>query len=173
MVGFPPGIVGDGSVDVDDAAAVNGKADAQNVYNALAGLPCGTDLTGMDLGGLTLTAGVYCFSSSAMLTSSLTLNGQGSADAVFVFQIGSTLITGSGSKVVAINGVGDCNVYWQVGSSATFGSATSFLGNVFALASASFTSGATLDGRVVALNGAVTLISNAISNATCPTCETF
>src|SRR4029453_11508190 len=124
--------------------------------------PCDVDLTGQDLGGLTLTPGAYCFSSSAQLTGILTLNAQGNA-AVFVFQIGSSLTTASGSSVVIINGHQPCGVFWQVGSSATLGTTTAFTGNVFALESITMNTGATSDGALFRRTGAVTLDSNVVS----------
>ena len=120
-------------------------------------------MTGQDLGGKTLTAGVYCFSSSAQLTGVLTLDAQGSANAVFIFKIGSTLTTASGSSVVLINGGSLCNVFWQVGSSATLGTTTAFGGNILALTSITLTTGATVIGRTLARNGAVTLDSNTVT----------
>ena len=126
---------------------------------------CNTNLTGQDLGGQTLTPGVYCFDSSAQLTGPnlLTLNFQGDADAVFIFQIGSTLTTASNSAVVFLNGGSSCNVFWQVGSSATLGTGTAFKGNILALTSITVNTGATMSGSALARNGAVTMISNTIS----------
>ena len=110
------------------AAAAGAKNDLVTAYNTLAGLACNTNLTGQDLGGLTLTPGVYCFSSSAQLTGTLTLNALGNPNAVFVFQIGSALTTASSSAVNVINGSPgtSCGISWQVGSSATLGTATAF-----------------------------------------------
>ncbi len=120
ITGFPPGIV-TGTTHAGDAVAQQAQSDLTTAYNNLAGQACGTDLTGQDLGGMTLTPGVYCFSTSAQLTGTLTLNAQGNPSAVFVFQIGSTLTTASSSVVQVINGGSNCNVFWQVGSSATLG----------------------------------------------------
>lgn len=165
--GFPPGIV-NGSVYLNNGVAEQAQSDAGTAYNALASLAPTQDLTGMDLGGLTLTPGVYFFSSSAFLTSTLTLDAQGDPDAQFVFQMGSTLITSSNSSVVTINGVDDCNVYWQVGSSATLGTDTSFIGSIVALTSITLTTDATIiNGRAFALNGAVTMDSNIIDVGPC------
>ncbi len=136
-------------------------------YNTLAGMACNTDLTGQDLGGLTLTPGVYCFSSSAQLTGNLTLDAQGNSQALFVFQIGSTLTTATNASVVVINGGQDCNVSWQVGSSATLGTATAFVGNILALTSITLNTTASVSGRVLARNGAVTLDNNAITVPPC------
>ena len=110
---------------------------------------------------------MYCFSTSAQLTGSLTLNAQGNAGAVFIFKTGSTLTTASSSSVVMINGGSQCNVFWQVGSSATLGTATAFAGNILALSSITATTGANVIGRALARNGAVTLDTNNITPATC------
>jgi uncharacterized protein YbdZ (MbtH family) len=152
------------------AAAAGAKTDLVTAYNTLAGLACNTDLTGQDLGGLTLTPGVYCFSSSAQLTGTLTLNAQGNPDAVFVFQIGSTLTTASSAAVSVINGgpATGCGVSWQVGSSATLGTGTAFVGNIVALASNTLNTGAVVSpGRVLARNTAVTLNASTVSAAAC------
>lgn len=162
IIGFPPGVVS-GTIHANDAVAAQAQADATVAYNNLAGQACNTTLTGQDLGGLTLTADVYCFSSSAQLTGALTLDAQGNPDAVFVFQIGSTLTTASAASVLLINGASSCNVFWQVGSSATLGTNTTFVGNVLALASITLNTNAAVSGRALAQNGAVTMDSNPIS----------
>ena len=168
VTGFPPGIV-NGTIHAADAVAAQAQADLTTAYNNAAGQACNSNLTGQDLGGLTLTAGVYCFDSSAGLTGALTLNAQGVAGARFIFQVGSKLTTASSSSVSMINGARPCNVFWQIGSSATLGTATSFVGNIMALTSITMTTGATLQGRALARNGAVTLDSNVITKATCDT----
>jgi len=165
VTGFPPGIVVDGTIHAGDAVAAQAQSDLTAAYNALVGQPCGTNLTGQDLGGLTLLAGVYCFSTSAQLTGDLTLSG--GPDAVFIFQIGSTLTTASGSSVNLVGGAQSCNVFFQVGSSATLGTATDFTGNVLALTSITAQTGATVDGRLLARNGAVTLDTNRITASGC------
>jgi hypothetical protein len=125
------------------------------------------DLTGQNLGGLTLTPGVYCFSSSASLTGALTLDALGNENALFLFKVGSTLVTGSGSSVTVINALSSCNkAYWQVGTSATLGTGTSFAGDILALASITLTTGANTSGRTLARNGAVTLDTNNVN--ACP-----
>jgi hypothetical protein len=167
VVGFPPGIVVNGTIHAADATAGAAQTSVTTAYNDLAGQVCTQDLTGQDLGGMTLTPGVYCFSASAQLTGTLTLNAQGNAAAVFIFKVGSTLTTASGSSVVLINGGSLCNIFWQVGSSATLGTTTSFAGNILALASITLTTGATVTGRTLARNGAVTLDSNTVT-VTCP-----
>ncbi|MBC7835934.1 MAG: DUF3494 domain-containing protein [Phycisphaerales bacterium] len=162
VTGFPPGIV-NGSIHANDAVAQQAQDDLTTAYNALAAMPFTQDLTGMDLGGMTLTPGVYFFSSSAFLTTTLTLDALGDPNAAFVFQMGSTLITASDSSVMTINGAEGCNVYWQVGSSATLGTGTDFQGNILALTSITMTTNASiLDGRALARNGAVTLDTNFI-----------
>ena len=123
VTGFPPGLVVSGTIHGADAAALAAQDAVTTAYNSLVGQACTQDLTGQDLGGQTLTAGVYCFSSSAQLTGTLTLNAQGNANAVFIFKMGSTLTTASASSVVLINGGSPGNVFWQVGSSATLGTA--------------------------------------------------
>ncbi|MEX0817221.1 MAG: ice-binding family protein [Gaiellales bacterium] len=166
VTGFPPGIV-NGTIHAADAVALQAQSDLTTAYNDAAGRACGTVLTGTDLGGLTLTSGVYCFSSSAQLTGTLTLDFQGNANAVFIFQIGSTLTTASSSSVNFINGGSSCNVFWQVGSSATIGTTTTFRGNILALTSITATTSATVDGRLLARNGAVTLDSNVVTRTLC------
>ncbi|MDQ5859176.1 MAG: ice-binding family protein [Acidobacteriota bacterium] len=162
VTGFPPGIVV-GTIHAADAVALQAQSDLTIAYNFLAGLPCNTNLTGQDLGGLTLTPGVYCFSSSAQMTGTLTLNGPGT----YIFQVGSTLTTASGSSVFLINGASACDVWWQVGSSAILGTGTAFAGNILALTSITLATGTTLSGRALARNGAVTMDTNSISAALC------
>jgi hypothetical protein len=111
-----------------------------------------------------LTAGVYCFASSAQLNGTLTLNAQGNANAVFIFEIGGTLTTLSSSQVTIINGGNGNNVFWQVGSSATLGTSSQFAGNILALSNITLDAGADIScGRALALNGAVTMDTNNIS----------
>ncbi len=167
ITGFPPGIVIGGTIHAADAVADEAQTDTTTAYNNLAGQACDFNLTGQDLGGLTLVPGVYCFSSSAQLTGALTLDGEGDPDAVWVFKIGSTLTTASNSSVVLINGAQNCNVFWQVGSSATLGTETTFIGNILALASITLTTDATVSGRALAQNGAVTMDSNEVAIAAC------
>ena len=168
ITGFPPGIV-NGTIHNADGVAQQAQADALIAYNSLAAQSVTQVLTGQDLGGLTLTPGVYFFSSSAQLTGTLTLDALGDPNALFVFQIGTTLTTASDSSVVVINPpTADwCEKYWQVGSSATLGTDTEFVGTIIALTSNTLNTGASVYGRVIALNGAVTLDSNEITNPTC------
>ena len=167
VTNFPPGIVTGGSIHSADANALDAQSAVTTAYSALAAQPCTADLTGQDLGGMTLTEGVYCFSSSAQLTRQLTLNAQGSASAVFVFKMVSTLTTASNSSVQITNGGVDCNVFWQVGSSATIGTGTVFVGNILALTSISLNTGASVSGSALARNGAVTLDTNHVGFSAC------
>jgi hypothetical protein len=165
--GFPPGVVTGGGFHAADAVAGQAQVDLTTAYNTVAGTPCTTDLTGQDLGGLTLTPGVYCFSTSAALTGTLTLNLLGDPNAQFLFKIGSTLTTASASSVVLLNSGGTtcpANVFWQVGSSATLGTGSSFVGNILTLTSITLTTGANLTGRALARNGAVTLDTNNVTS---------
>lgn len=168
ITGFPPGLV-NGTVHAGDGVAQQAQSDVTTAYNSLAGMASTQDLTGMDLGGMTLLPGVYSFSSSAFLTGTLTLDAMGDPDALFVFQMGSTLITASNSSVVTINSADACDVYWQVGSSATLGTESAFQGNILALTSITMNTGATLlEGRALARNGSVTMDSNTITAGCIP-----
>jgi ice-binding like protein/PEP-CTERM motif-containing protein len=163
ITGFPPGTVA-GTIEAANASAMQAQMDLTGAYNAAAAQPCGGALTGQNLGGQTLTAGVYCFASSAQLNGNLILNAQGDANAVFIFQIGSTLTTLSSSNVTIINGGTGNNVFWQVGSSATLGTASQFAGNILALSSITLDAGADIScGRALALNGSVTMDTNTVS----------
>lgn len=170
VVGFPPGTVLSGTIQANNAVALQAQTDLTAAYISLDSEACTLDLTGQDLGGMTLNAGVYCFSSSAALTGTLTLDAGGDPAAVFIFKAGSTLTTASGSSVSVINGGSVCNVFWQVGSSATLGTTSSFAGSILALTSITLTTGASVTGRTLARNGAVTLDSNTVTNA-CATAE--
>ncbi|HEX7604029.1 MAG TPA: ice-binding family protein [Polyangiaceae bacterium] len=167
ITGFPPGLVVGGTTHAGDAVALQAQTDVVTAFNALGAQACDVDLTGKDLGGLTLVPGVYCFSSSAQLTGSLVLNAGGKPDAVFVFKTGSSLTSASNASVSVINGGSDCGVFWQVGSSATLGSGTVFVGSVLALASITLDTGAKLSGRALARTAAVTLDTNAVSLPIC------
>jgi type VI secretion system secreted protein VgrG len=167
-IGFPPGIV-NGITHAGDAVAQQAQNDVTTAYNMLAGKAPTQELTGMDLGGMTLVPGVYFFSSSAFLTGTLTLDAMGDPDALFVFQIGSSLISASNSSVVTINSADACGVYWQVGSSATLGTDSAFRGSILALTSITLNTRASLvEGRALARNGAVTLDSNTITAGCIP-----
>ena len=168
VTGFPPGIVvPPGIEDVDNGPAIAAQNALTMAYDSAMGQPCTENLTGEDLGGMTLTPGVYCFNSSAQLTGTLTLNAEGNPSAQFVFQIGSTLTTSSNSMVDFINtngGLPDPNLFWQVGSSATLGTGTDFAGNILAETSITLTTGTNITcGSALAQNGAVTLDDNVVS----------
>jgi hypothetical protein len=165
IIGFPPAVVTGGTIHTTDAVAQQAQSDALTGYNTLQALPYAFNLTGQDLGGLTLTPGVYHFDTTAQLTGALTLNFLGNPNADFVFQIGSALTTASGSSVNVVNGSSLSGIYWQIGSSATLGTATTFAGNIIADQSITLnTAAAILCGRAIALNGAVTMDTNRISN---------
>ncbi len=167
ITGFPPGIV-NGTIHNTDAVAQQAQIDALTAYGVLAGLAPNANLTNQDLGGQTLLPGVYKFNSSAQLTGALTLNFQGLSNQDVVFQIGSTLTTGSASSVDIINAGQNDTVFWQVGSSATLGTTTDFYGSILADASITMNTGATIGcGRAFALNGAVTLDTNTIDVDSC------
>lgn len=169
ITGFPPGLVSGGAAHVGDTTAVQAQSDVTAAYVVLAGDACAHDLTGQDLGGLTLTQGVYCFTSEAQLTGKLVLDAQGDPSAVFVFQVGSTLTTGSNASVVFVNGGQDCRAFWEIGSSATLGTDTAFAGSLLALTSISLNTRASVSGSVLARNGAVTMDTNHVFAAACAT----
>jgi LruC domain-containing protein len=163
VTGFPPATIINGQI-YSGAASIAGAAQTSAIaaYNNLAGQVAApaNNLTGKDLGGLTLVPGVYKFSSSAQLTGTLTLDDSKDPNGVFIFQMGSTITTASYSKVVMKSGGKGANVYWQVGSSATIGTYTTFCGNILATASITMTTGATTTGRLFALHGATTMDTN-------------
>jgi hypothetical protein len=168
ITGFPPGTIL-GTEHADDGVAQNAQSDLTTAYNAAASAPSTANETGVDLGGQTLTEGVYTASTAMSLTGPVPLTLTGSASSVFIFQAGTTLTTGSASSVVLTGGVQACNVFWQVGSSATLGTTTSFQGNILALTSISVGTGSTIAGRALARNGAVTLDDDTF---TAPSCNT-
>lgn len=165
VTGFPPGTISGGTIHSDDPAATSAQADAHTAYADLLAESCGTNLSGLILGtsvgATTLVPGVYCFAASAQLTGTLTLSGAGP----YIFQIGSTLITATNSAVVLTNGATAANVFWQVGSSATLGVDSVVTGTVLAAVSITVDTGTNVEGRVIALVGAVTLDTNALAAA--------
>ena len=167
VTGFPPGTV-NGSKHITDAVALQAKADLTTAYNDAAGRPRSAT-SPPDIGGQRLTAGVYRTGSvpALELTGNVTLDAQGDPRAVFIFQAESTLVTATDSSVTLINGAQACNVYWQVGSSATLGTRTAFKGTVMALSSISVNDAVRIEGRLFARNGAVTLINDTINRPQC------
>jgi hypothetical protein len=167
VTGFPPGHINSGTIHAADAVALQAQSDLTTAYNDAAGRGPVVDETGRNLGGQELVAGVYGDSSGMALTGTVTLDAQGDPDAVFIFRAGSTLITASNSTVALIGGAQACHVYWLVGSSATIGVGTNFVGNVMALTSVSVQTGANVSGRILARNGQVSLDDNTITRASC------
>jgi len=166
ITGFPPGIVL-GATHNSDAVALQAQSDTTTAYNVLAGEAPDPPLSPADIGnGQTLTPGVYKSGSTLEVTGSLTLNGQGDPNSVFIFQVPSSLTTDVGSTITFTNGAQSCNVFWQVGSSATLNGST-FVGNVLALASITVGNAVTVDGRLLARTAAVTLINDTITRADC------
>jgi serine protease AprX len=165
VTGFGPGVV-DGTQYTADAVALKAQADLTNAYDDAATRTPARPAPA-ELGGLTLTPGVYDNASSLGLTGRLTLDAQGDPDAVFVLRAGSTLTTASASAVDLVNGAQACNVFWKVGSSATLGTDSVLAGSILALTSISMASGVTVRGRALARTGAVTLIDDRIAVPHC------
>jgi hypothetical protein len=165
VTGFPPGMmVAPAVMHITDPTAAQAQVDLTTAYNYAAGLPGAAVLPG-DLSGLTFTPGLYKTSSSVMLSAgNVTLDAQGNANAVFIFQIGSTLTTLGGTQVVLAGGAQAKNIFWQVGSSATLGTTSIFYGTILALQSITLDTGATLHGRALARNAAVTLDTNVVDD---------
>jgi hypothetical protein len=161
--GFPPGIL-NGTLHINDTMVNQAKLDLTSAYNDAAGRTC-TDMVTLsgNLGGLTLTPGLYKSTSSLAISSGdLTLDARGNANAVFIIQMMSTLTVTSGRKVILSGGASASNIFWQVGSSASFGTTSVFKGTILAMQSITFDTGATLDGRGLARTGAVTMAGNTI-----------
>lgn len=161
--GFPPGIL-NGTLHINDSIANQAKLDLTSAYNDAAGRTA-TDIVTLsgNIGGLTLTPGLYKSTSSLAISSGdVTFDARGNANAVFILQIASTLTTTSGRKVILSGGASASNIFWQVGTSATFGTTSVMKGTVMAMQSISFATGATLDGRALARTAAVTMAGNTI-----------
>jgi hypothetical protein len=163
LTGFPPGTVMNGAIHQNDASAAAAYAALSTAILDASGRTGGTIVSG-NLGGQTLTPGLYKSTSSLAISSgNLTLDAQGNPNAVFIFQMASTLTTSSGLGVILAGGANPANIFWQVGSSATIGTSSAFDGNILASASISLATGATLNGRALALT-AVTLDSNSVTS---------
>ena len=156
-----------GANDAGNSVTQGAKNDLVTGYNDAAGrTPVSTIPT--ELGGSTLSGGVYDSAAGTFgLTGTLTLNGGGDLSTVFIFDAASTFITASSSSVVLENGAQACNVFWVVGSSETLGTSTSLVGTTLALTSITLDTGATVVGRELARNGAVTMDANTITVPTC------
>ncbi len=163
VTGFPPATL-TGTIHAGDAAAATAMANLTTAYNDAAGRTVGPVTVAGNLGGLTLPPGLYKSTSSLAISSGdLTLDAQGDANAVFLFQIASTLTTSSGRAVILAGGAKAANVYWQVGSSATLGTSSVFKGTILANQSITLSTGASLNGRALARIGAVTLAGNVVT----------
>ena len=168
ITGFPPGTL-TGTRHLGDAVAMTAQGDLTVAYNNAAAAAGGAVLPA-DIGGLTLAPGVYKTTSaqpSLGITGNLTLSGN--ASGVWIFQVMSSLTTAAGnSQVILSGGALSKNVFWQIGSSATLGTNTTFAGTIMAQASITLTTGATLDGRALARTGGISLDSNPVNVPSCP-----
>ena len=171
VTGFPPGAQVNGVQHINDQPAANAIAAALSAYNTIATFQ-GQDLTGQDLGGKVLGPGTYSFTSSAQLTGPLTLLSSSSTNRTWFFKVGTALTTASGSAVLLQGTAQACNVFWQIGSSATIGTATQFAGTVLAGNSITMVTAARSNGGLFALDGSVTLDTNQVNIATCPASST-
>ena len=167
VTGFPPGIVFNGRIHRADGVAGDAQSDLTTAYNDAAGRSPTANVPAFIGAGQTLAPGVYKASSSLEVGGSLTLDAHGDPNAVFIFQAPSTLVTDSASNIVLTGDAQACNVFWQVGSSATLGTGSDFSGSILALTSITVTTGDTIAGRVLARNGAVTLDDDTITTSTC------
>lgn len=165
VTGFPPATL-NGAMHITDAVAGIAQNDLTTAYNDAAGRTPFTSVPA-DLAGLTVAPGVFRASSALQLTGAVTLDAQGDPNAVFIFQVGSSLTTASGSVVNLINGAQPCNVFWQIGASTIFGTGSTFVGNIMSLTSESLGDSVTVNGRLLARNGAVTLINDTVNAAGC------
>lgn len=163
------GVTMTGTAHLADAAAVLAKTDLVTAYNDAAGRVVDTPIVAALGGGMTLTPGTYNSASSIQINGTLTLDAMGDPNAVFVFQAGSTLTTATDSNIVLANGARYCRIFWQVGSSATLGVNSHFVGHIFAMDSITANNGATVQGQLLARDGAVTLENNTITNGICAT----
>ena len=159
ITGFPPGVV-NGTIYPGGPIPSQAQADVTIAYDFLVAQTCTTNLTGQDLAGLILSPGVYCFNSTAQFSAgTLTLNGAGT----YIFQIGSMITADTGSFVSLTSGATACDVWWQVGSSATLGPSASLSGNFLAFTSITLNGGTSISGRALARGGAVTMDTNTVT----------
>ena len=162
VTGFPPGVLM-GTLHISDSTATQAQLDLTTAYNDAAGRTLGAIALAGNLGGMTLAPGLYKSTSSLEISSGdLTLDAQGDPSAVYIFEMGSTLVTTTGRKVILAGGAQAANIYWQVGSSATLGVSSVFKGNILALASITAATGASVEGRLLARTAAVTLDANVV-----------
>jgi hypothetical protein len=168
ITGFPPGIVG-GDIHAADMHAAQAKEDLTVAYNNAAGQAPDFELPAGIGDGPPLLPGVYRASSGVGITGDVVLDGQGSSDAVWVFQIPEALTTATNSRILLTNGASACNVFWQVGSSATLGVTSRFVGTLMTGISISANQGANIEGRLLAQVGAVTLNNNRVFLGGCAT----
>lgn len=166
ITGFPPGTL-NGTRHSNNAVALQAHGDAITAYNQLAAQSIDVDRSGVDLAGLTLLPGVHGFNSGAALTGTLILDAQSNPAAVFVIRVAEALTVGAGSSVQLVGGTQSCNVFWQIGSSATLLSNAALVGTVVANDSITLVTGASIAGRALALNAAVTLDSNTVTRSVC------
>jgi hypothetical protein len=164
ITGMPKGQPTNGNVHAGDPIAAQAQADLAGAYATLVGMACDSVMTGVPLGGATLTRGVHCFAAIAGLAGTLTLDAEGDTSAVFIFQVGSGLNVDPGALVTLTNGAQARHVWWQVGSSAVLATSSTMVGNVIALTSITLESGASLEGRALARGGAVTMDTYSINS---------
>lgn len=161
--GFPPGIL-NGTLHINDAIANQAKLDLTSAYNDAAGRTC-TDIVTLagNIGGLTLTPGLYKSTSTLAISSGdVTFDAKGNPNAVFIIQVASAFTTTSGRQVILSGGAQASNIFWQIGSSATFGTTSVLKGTFLVMQSITFDTGASLDGRALTRTGAVVMAGNAI-----------
>lgn len=164
VTGFPPGVLTNGTMHITDSSAAQAQLDLILAYNEVVGRTSNVVAVSADIGGQILTSGLYQAAATlAITTGDLTLNAAGDTNAVFIFKIGSTLTVSSGRQVILIGGANSANIFWQVGSSATLETTSACKGTIMADQSITFQTGATLEGRALAKNAAVTLDNNVIT----------
>ena len=167
VTGFPPGLVVNAVQQVNNPLAVEAKTRLISFFTQLSLLNCITNFSiNGNLGGMTLKSGVYCFTSTVDINGDLTLDAENKQAPYWIFQIPTAVTTSATSQILFINGSAPCNVFWNVGSSMTLGASSSFVGNINAYTSISLGTSATHQGRLLAQNGAVTLLSNIVTNCT-------